>query len=211
LHLDSSADATTSTSRALTAEFAAAWTAANAQNTITYRDLRIDAPPHLPDASLHYGPAVRDPDARPPADAIAWQDLLLAELFAADVVLIGAPLYNWSIPSSLKAWIDYVHVMGVTATSDRPPPLKGRPAIVVSARGAAYGEGAQMAGWDHEIPALKIVLGISMGMAVSAITAELTLAEQVPELAGFREQAAADLAKARAAVIEAADRLGRLQ
>src|SRR5579863_9493594 len=113
LHLDSSADAEHSRSRAITATFAAAWREHGPDHTITYRDLARDPLPHLPDAALHWPPRLRLEGAAPPPAAEALQQDLLAELTSADVLLIGAPLYNYSLPSSLKAWIDYIHVPGV--------------------------------------------------------------------------------------------------
>src|SRR4051812_8093494 len=116
LHLDSSADATGSVSRAITAVFAKQWSELSGEHTIVRRDLLIDPPPHLPDAAMHWAPSLWRPQDSPPADAVALQEILLAELLDADVVLIGAPLYNWSVPSSLKAWLDYIHVLGATAS-----------------------------------------------------------------------------------------------
>lgn len=208
LHIDSSADALTSVSRSLTRAFADAWSSADPPGTVTYRDLRIDAPPHLPDAELHWAPRLRTEGAAPDPAAVAWQESLLAELLAADVLLLGAPMYNWSIPSSLKAWIDYIHVLGVTAAFDTPDqPLKGRPAVVISSRGAQYGEGTPTQGWDHEIPALQLVLGQSLGMDVTVITAELTLAERIPAMAPLRDKASADLEAARTDAQQLATRL----
>ena len=206
LHLDSSADARTSVSRALTAAFADAWRARGADFTVTYRDLRTDAPPHLSDAALHWAPALRPvvlPDAPDPdAAAVAWQDTLLAELTAADVVLIGAPMYNWSIPSALKAWIDHIHVMGTTAPfGNDAQPLAGRPAVIVTSSGdGGYGSGGGNEGKDHSVPPIELVLGTSLGMQVTVIGAEFTLAPLLDVLAERRPQAEANLDAARIAL-----------
>jgi Flavodoxin-like fold len=120
LHLDSSADTERSRSRAITATFAAAWRDHGPGHTVTYRDLHRDPLPHLADAALHWPPRLRPEGAAPPAAAEALQQELLAELISADVLLVGAPLYNYSLPSSLKAWIDHIHVPGVTAPFDVP-------------------------------------------------------------------------------------------
>ena len=155
LHLDSSADAEHSRSRDITATFAAAWRGHGPGHTIAYRDLALDPVPHLPDAALHWPPRLRPEGAAPPAAAEALQQELPAELTSADVLLIGAPRYNYSLPLSLKAGIDYIHVPGVTAPFDVPTqPLAGRPAVIVNSQGAAYDAHSPREGWDHAMPVL---------------------------------------------------------
>jgi FMN-dependent NADH-azoreductase len=197
LHLDSSADAKHSRSRAITATFATAWREHGPDCTITYRDLARDPLPHLPDAALHWPARLRPRDAAPPPAAEALQQQLLAELTAADVLLIGAPLYNYSLPSSLKAWIDYIHVPGVTAPFDVPTqPLAGRPAVIVNSQGASYDAHTPTEGWDHAVPVLELILGTALGMTLTVITTSLTLAETVPRLADQRPRAQSELARA---------------
>jgi FMN-dependent NADH-azoreductase len=186
LHLDSSADPVDSRSRAVTRTFAEAWRAADAANTVTYRDLHRDPLPHLADASLHWPESFRGEVAAPFRAAEQLQREVLDELLGADVLLIGAPLYNYSLPSSLKAWVDHIHVPGVTAPfGDVERPLAGRPAVVVSSRGGSYDPGTPTADWDHGVPVLRIILGDALGMDVSVITTNLTLAERLP---GLEEQ-----------------------
>jgi FMN-dependent NADH-azoreductase len=207
LHLDSSADLQSSRSRAITAAFADAWLAADAGNTITYRDLHVDQIPHLPDASLHWLPADRVEGSTPPADAEALQRTLLQELLAADALLIGAPLYNYSIPSTLKTWIDHIHVPG--ATSSLPVlPLAGRPAVIATSRGGAYDAGTPTADWDHEIPALQVLFGSALGMDVQFITTSLTLAEQLGSPAPDVERSRRELADALVAAAVSGAQLG---
>jgi len=208
LHLDSSADANHSRSRAITATFAAAWREHGPDCTITYRDLARDPLPHLPDAALHWPPRLRPEDAAPPPAAEALQQELLAELTAADVLLIGAPLYNYSLPSSLKAWIDYIHVPGVTAPFDVPTqPLAGRPAVIVNSQGASYDAHTPTEGWDHAVPVLELILGTALGMTLTVITTSLTLAETVPVLADQIDRSRAELARAHERAAETANQL----
>ncbi|TPW73765.1 FMN-dependent NADH-azoreductase [Schumannella sp. 10F1B-5-1] len=198
LRIDSSADVAGSVSRALTDAFVAAWTGRGDDHTVVVRDLHRDPLPHLPDPALHWAPRLRVEGATPPAAAVALQDELIAELSAADAVVIGAPMYNYSLPSSLKAWVDYIHVPGVTATFDDQPsrPVEGRPVVLVSSRGASYDPGTPTAEWDHTIAPLQLVLGESLGMGVHVVTSALTLADSVPALAEFRERAHAERAAA---------------
>ena len=208
LHLDSSADGERSRSRAITATFAAAWRDLGAGYTVTHRDLHRDPLPHLADAALHWPPRLRREGAAPPAAAEALQEELIAELTSADVLLVGAPLYNYSVPSSLKAWIDHIHVPGVTAPFDVPTqPLAGRPAVVVNSQGAAYDAGTPTEGWDHAIPVLELILGTALGMTLTVITTSLTLAETVPALAGQLGRSRAELARAHEMATETAKRL----
>jgi FMN-dependent NADH-azoreductase len=209
LHLDSSADLTDSVSRRLTARFAAAWVAISAEHDVVRRDLHTDPLPHLPSHVLHWAAHLRTPGESAPADAEARQQLLIDEVASADVLVIGAPMYNWSMPSTLKAWIDYLHVPGTTAPFDTPTqPFAGKPVVVVSSRGDQYGPGTPNPDADHVLPALRKVLGDALGMAVTCVTAELTLADRIPAMAALRERAAADRRLAEQTLDELAAKLG---
>ncbi|SDZ33186.1 FMN-dependent NADH-azoreductase [Herbiconiux ginsengi] len=209
LHLDSSADLETSRSRAIGHTFSEAWLAAAPGNTVTHRDLHRDPLPHLADAALHWPARLRPAGSTPPADAEALQASLIAELLAADALLIGAPLYNYSLPSSLKAWIDNIHVPAVTAPFDvDTQPLAGRPAVIVTSRGASYDPGSPTDGWDHEVPALRLILGTALGMTVSVIATNLTLAETVPALSDQIDRSRRELVEAHEAAAALARELG---
>jgi FMN-dependent NADH-azoreductase len=209
LHLDSSADLENSRSRAIGHSFSEAWLAAAPGNTVTHRDLHRDPLPHLADAALHWPPRLRPAGSTPPADAEALQSSLIAELLAADALLVGAPLYNYSLPSSLKAWIDNIHVPAVTAPFDvDTQPLAGRPAVIVTSRGASYDPGSPTDGWDHEVPALRLILGTALGMNVTVIATNLTLAETVPALANQIDRSRRELVEAHEAAAALARELG---
>ena len=133
LHLDTSALGTNSVTRELTAAVVARWQDAHADLTAEYRDLDTDPLPHLTGRSL----AKADP-AQAEADEATLQQFL-----DADVVVIGAPFYNFSIPSTLKAWIDRVAVAGRTFryTEAGPEGLAGgKKVVIVSGRGGQYGD-----------------------------------------------------------------------
>jgi FMN-dependent NADH-azoreductase len=206
LHLDSSADLTGSVSRRLTARFAAGWAARG--HTTVRRDLFTDQPPHLPSNVLHWAPSLRaaGESVNPAHDR--YQEELVGELLAADVVLIGAPMYNWSVPSTLKAWIDWIHVPGMTAPAgpDDPAPLAGKPVVIASGRGLAYGPGTGNV--DHELAALNQLFAGSMQMIVYPVLAELTLAGRVADLAPYTAQGAASLAAAEADIDRLLTELG---
>jgi FMN-dependent NADH-azoreductase len=89
-------------------------------------------------------------------------DTLIAELEAADTIVLAAPMYNFSIPSTLKAWIDHVARRGRTFRYTETGPeglLKGKKVFVVAARGGFYGKGAPASAMDFQEPYLRAVLG----------------------------------------------------
>jgi FMN-dependent NADH-azoreductase len=206
LHLDSSADPESRT-RAITKTFADAWVAAGPGRTVVYRDLHAHPLPHIPDSSLHWPKRLRPVGAKPPEAAEALQGELVDELISADALVIGAPLYNYSMPSSLKAWIDHIHVPGVTAPFDvDSQPLRGRQALIVSARGSSYDPGTPTEGWDHGVPPLTIILGNALGMEVSTIVVNLTLAATVPALADQLDRSLAEFKSAQEQAVLLAQR-----
>jgi FMN-dependent NADH-azoreductase len=100
----------------------------------------------------------RNPDE---VKAIAASDVLVAELQAADVIVVSAPMHNFSVPSSLKAWIDQIVRPGVTVTYSASGPiglLRGKKVILVLARGGIYSKGPMQA-FDFQEPYLRAVFG----------------------------------------------------
>jgi FMN-dependent NADH-azoreductase len=164
------------------------------------RDLFLDQPPHLPTNALHWAPRLRIAGETVTSQDERYQQQLCGELLAADVVLVGAPMYNWSVPSTLKAWIDWIHVPGLTAPGGpgEAAPLGGKPIVVASGRGLAYGPGTDST--DHEMAALQQLFAGSMQMTVYPVLAELTLAGRVPDLASRAADGAASLDAAEAEI-----------
>lgn len=194
LQLDSSADLVHSRSRAITAAFAEAWRERGGE--VVVRDLHLHPLPHLATPAQHWPERLRGGEPVP-ADLDALQQEVFAELFAADVVLIGAPMYNYSMPAVLKNWIDLIHVPGVAAPFDTDTqPMRGRPAVIVTSRGAVYDPGTPSEGWDHVVPPLRLVLGNAIGMDVHVIATSRTLADTVAALSDERERAEEELAAA---------------
>lgn len=182
LHIDSAAlPAGGSTSREVTEAFRDNWLAQHPSGTVVYRDLAAEPIPHLTAAGI--GAAFVDPSTHDDAQraAMALRSELAAELEAADVVLIGAPMYNLSIPSSLKAWLDQVIIMG--RTGGETSTVAGKKVVVVASRGGAYGPGTPRAGMDFATTYLQGVLTGLMQLDVQVITPELTLAKVNPAMA----------------------------
>ncbi len=182
LHLDSSARRS-SFSRELSARYADGWTGSK-----TYRDLAADPVPPIGEAwteicdallaakitdPAHYADVVGTP-----AQQQAWAvvEPLLAELLAADVVLLGAPMYNFSIPAALKAWIDQVTFPRMN--------LRGKKFVIAGARGGTYAEGTPRAPFDHHERYLRDFIAGHYGVDdVRFVHAELTNALVDPHLA----------------------------
>ena len=207
LHLDSSADLQHSTSRALTEHFADVWRDRGSDYTVVRRDLHRDPLPHLPTNALHWAPHLRLAGEVADPRAEELQQALISETMAADAIVLGAPMYQWTVPSTLKAWLDYLHVPGVTAPYDEPTqPFAGKPVVVVCSRGDRYGPGTPGAGLDFVTPVLNQVLGAALGMQVSFVVAELTLAQRIPAMGEFVAEQQAGLARARAELEALANR-----
>ena len=159
LHIDSSILGEHSASRQLSHELVEAWKAAQPQAEVSYRDLASDAISHFSSATLQAArtaEALRDAALRHEAELSAST---LAEFLAADAVVIAAPMYNFSIPSQLKAWIDRIAVAGQTFryTEAGPEGLCGnKKVIIVSTAGGLHV--GQPTGVGHE-DYLKVMLG----------------------------------------------------
>jgi FMN-dependent NADH-azoreductase len=153
LHIDASARRK-SFSREVGNALAMSWRAANPGGAYVYRDLAADPVPQIGEAWTQLCDYVLVNEisdigryheaAQTPAQKRAWGivEPLLAELVAADVVLIATPMYNYSIPASLKAWIDQVTFPKMS--------LAGRKMVVAYARGGAYGPDAPKHPYDHQ-------------------------------------------------------------
>jgi len=129
--------------------------------TVAVRDLAKEPLPHVGEAFV--GGMFSPPESRTAAQAqaIALSDLLIDELFAADVLVIAVPMHNFGPPSSLKAWIDHIARAGRTfAYSENGPQglVKGKKAILVVARGGVYSDGP-MKTLDFQESYVRSVLG----------------------------------------------------
>lgn len=157
LVIESSARQQGSVSRELTQQFIANWQAAHPADQVQVRDLAAEPVPHL-DATLLGGwmtPSEQQNDAE--KAALARSNQLTDELLAADVLVLAAPMYNFSIPSTLKAWLDHVLRAGVTFKYTETGPqglLTGKRAFVLTARGGIYAGSAL----DHQEPYLRQAL-----------------------------------------------------
>ena len=163
LHIDASVLGAHSVSRQLTAQIVDQWVATHPGTQVEHLDLATSAPSHLSADSLGF---------RLPADAAELSEVqraenlvserLVSQFLAADVVVVGAPLYNFSIPSQLKAWIDRVAQVGRTFkyTEKGPQGLAGgKTVIVASSRGGVYSTSEGGRALEHQESYLSTVFG----------------------------------------------------
>lgn len=174
LHLDSSLLGNRSVSRIISSEIVTRLMTLHPETRLNYRDLADDPALHL--SAAHFG-AKRGAAAM---ERVLLDDLLkgnayMDELFQADTLVIGAPMYNLSIPSPLKAWIDRVAVAGRTYcyTANGPEGLlKNKRVFIASARGAVYSAGNAAAALEHHENYLIGLLGFLGIQDVTVIRAE---------------------------------------
>jgi FMN-dependent NADH-azoreductase len=135
LHIDSSILGANSASRQLTAQIVSRLNAENPGAEVQYLDLAAASLPHLSGGSL----------AQADQDEAARNAQAMSDFLAADVIVVGAPMYNFGVPSQLKAWIDRVVVAGKTFRYTQSGPeglVKGKRVIVGISRGSIYAPGA---------------------------------------------------------------------
>ena len=162
LQINSSARTVGSHSTRLANDVVQRLQATNKEAALTLRDLGRNPHPALDEAALQalFTPA----DKRTPAqnERVAQDDVLIAELQATDVLVLGVPMYNFGVPAALKNWIDAIARAGVTFKyTDKGPIglLQGKKVYVTLARGGLYRDTPA----DTQVPYLKAVLGF-LGM-----------------------------------------------
>ncbi|NWL77683.1 FMN-dependent NADH-azoreductase [Pseudomonas taiwanensis] len=172
LHLDSSILGDASASRQLSRDVVAAWEAAEPDAQVSYRDLASDAISHLSALTLVAGgtPAeLRDAAQKHEAEL---GEATLNEFLAADAIVIGAPMYNFTIPTQLKAWIDRIAIAGKTFryTENGPEGLAGgKKVVIVSTAGGIHA--GQASGQAHE-DYLRLVLNFLGVTDIEIVRAE---------------------------------------
>lgn len=163
LHIDSSILGGNSVSRQLTERITAQWRATHPGTVVDYLDLAADAPSHLSADSLGFRlglDAERLNEVQKRENARS--EALVSQFLAADVIVVGAPLYNFSIPSQLKAWIDRVAQAGRTFKYTEQGPVGlagGKTVIVASTRGGVYSTSEAGRALEHQESYLQTVFG----------------------------------------------------
>jgi FMN-dependent NADH-azoreductase len=206
LHLDTSIRSVGSASRTLSAAYAAEWRQLDPQGGYRYRDLAIAPIPHITNSVREY---VLSPDGEHPdvsADQRALTTEVIEELHWATTILLGAPMYNYSIPSTLKAWLDRIIVPSyLVELAGDAAPLRGKSVVVVTARGSVYSAGSGKEARDLQEPYLRAIFAAVGIDDVQFVHAEMTMAKDLPFLAEYRPIAEQSMT----AAIEEVHRLAR--
>jgi FMN-dependent NADH-azoreductase len=218
LHLDSSHSAD-SVTRKLTTLFGTMWQQAHPAAEYRYRDLLADPIDPISPAYVALGtrverhgivaPAKVSALVRSPGEEREWALTLplIEEILTADTLLLGVPMYNFSVPATLKAWIDRVTFPGAYIQPDSGEHLlKGTRVVVISARGGGYGPGTPRERFDFQEPYLRAYFE-NLGVCASDLTfvhAEMTRSGDIPALAQFQDFAVQSLAAARSTVLRLA-------
>lgn len=189
LHIDSSVMGGNSVSRQLTERIVAQWRANGPGTTVDYLDLAQNAPSHLSVDSLGFR---LGPQGTPLSDVQrhenAVSEALVSQFLAADVVVVGAPLYNFSIPTQLKAWIDRVAQAGRTFkyTDKGAVGLAGgKTVIVASSRGGVYSTSDAGRALEHQESYLQTVFGFFGITDVRFVRAEGVAMGEAPKAAAL--------------------------
>jgi FMN-dependent NADH-azoreductase len=203
LHIDSSVLGNNSVSRQLTAQIVAQWQTAHPGTVVEHLDLAHSAPNHLSADALGFRMPSGDAtltDAQRDENAVS--EALVTQFLAADVVVIGAPMYNFAIPSQLKAWIDRVAQAGRTFkyTEQGPQGLAGgKTVIVASTRGGVYSTNEGGRAMEHQESYLQTVFGFfgihqvqfvrAEGLAMGGEARTRALKEAELVMAGLKQSA----------------------
>jgi FMN-dependent NADH-azoreductase len=198
LHVDSSVLGTNSVSRQLTAEVVAEWRKTHPHTTVDYLDLAVDTPNHFSADALGIKVGVQ----AEPTEAQRYEnevsERLVSQFLAADVIVVGAPLYNFTVPTQLKAWIDRLAQVGRTFKYTDKGPVglaTGKTLIVASTRGGIYSTSEGGQAMEHQESYLKVVFGFFGVTDVRFVRAEGVAMGDAPK--------AAALDSARTAIAEA--------
>lgn len=174
LHIDSSILGENSVSRILSASIVEREKTLHPGIAVTYRDLAADALPHLSPAHIAAWHGVA-PDTALAAD-LALGGAIIDEVFAADIIVLGAPMYNFTVPTQLKAWIDRILIAGKTFKYTENGPVSllppGKKVILGLSRGGFYGAGTPTAAFEHQESYLQTALGFIGLTDITVIRAE---------------------------------------
>jgi FMN-dependent NADH-azoreductase len=169
LHLDSSPRSFPTTTgsyqsvtRMLTQEFVTAWKTRHLDGIVTYRDLGHEPIPPVNEQWITA--AYTPPEQRTPEliNALQTSDNLIDEFLMADICVFGIPMYNFSVPSTFKAYIDQIVRVGRTFAVNAKGfkgLANGRQIIVITARGGNFRPGTPFAAYDHQEPYLRTIFG----------------------------------------------------
>ncbi len=160
LVVETSTRGNSSVSRQMTHRFVDQWRSAHQGGEVTRRDLAENSPPAVTAEWLQAyftPPPQLTPELK---ERLELSDTLVAELLAADHIVIATPVYNYNVPASLKAWIDHIVRKGLTLGMDGQGMVKGKKATVLLASGGVYTEGSPIRDRDIATQYLRLILNV---------------------------------------------------
>ena len=191
LHIEVSPLGEHSISRSVAKEFMATFHAKNPGAKVVTHDFANDPIPHLDGETINAG---YTPEEARSSSMRAKHELRLAlaqEVIDAKQILISTPMWNFSVPSVLKAWLDQIIIPGHTKVTGK--------VTIIEAQGGSYAQGAPRAGWDWQTGFLKQVFTSLGASDVEVILVEFGLAGVVPALSNFIDNKNASIAAAKEA------------
>lgn len=163
---------------------------------VVVRDITGNSVPHLDKEAIYAGFTPEEHRTPSMAAKLKYRHELIAEITGADEIIVSAPMWNWSIPSVLKAYFDQI-IMSGTLDAGKNQGLTGKKVTFIVAHGGSYAEGAPKASWDYETGYLKLVANALGATDVEIIIAEFTLAGIAPGMESFIDAKAASIEAAR--------------
>ena len=208
LRIDASARTARSITRDLADRFIEAWKSVEPEVIVLTRDVGQDPPPFVAVDWMSAAFTPHEERTEAMHKALSVSDMLIDEVKQADVLLFAAPLYNYGLPASLKAWVDQVVRIGRVFSFDLDrgdfpieSSLSGKSAVVLSSRGEfGFHEGGPRDGWNHLNPHLKTIATQLLGVAEGDYC---EVASEYQEFGGDRHEHSREQAR------QAASRLGR--
>jgi FMN-dependent NADH-azoreductase len=183
------------------------WRATHPEGIVTRRHVGTHPLPSTLWAEAVFASRTPEDDRSPEQrDAAAFANVLGYELLEADALLFAIPLYNFGVSQHFKTWVDVV-ITDKRLTTPEGPALAGRPAVLVTVRGGAYGAGTPREGWDHATGWYRRILEDVWQLDLKVVEREFTLVGVNPALDEFKELAAQMGRDAEALAVEHARHL----
>ena len=198
LHVDSSILGTHSVSRQLSAEVVAEWRKNHPDTQVEHLDLALNAPSHFSADAMGIKSGLQAEPTQAQRFENALSEQLVSQFLASDVIVVGAPLYNFTIPTQLKAWIDRLAQIGRTFKYTDQGAMglaTGKTVIVVSTRGGVYSTSEGGQAMEHQESYLKVIFGFFGITDVRCVRAEGVAMGETPKAAAL-SAARADIAAA---------------
>jgi FMN-dependent NADH-azoreductase len=166
------------------------WHNAHPSDPVITREIGIDPLPSTAWATAVFARYTPEEDRSPEQrEAVALAATLTNELAAADALLFAVPLYNFGVSQHFKTWVDLV-VTDPRMGAGSDPVIAGRPAVLATVHGGAYGPGTPREGWDHATGWMRRILQDVWKLDLRVVESEFTLVGVNPQLDQFKELAA---------------------